>query len=304
MNAPTRLRFEADGPGTYYIDLAHQLSKVRRKLVRQGQNFAVHAGMLQDTNNESYIRINTAPQSWVVNTALRRARRMWNKSYRSAVREAGLGRITPKYWDWKVLLSSSHLASSAAQRLEAVDANGNPFPVGDWTYSKFVSEDIDWSDPNLTAAANRNADEFYAHIVGDHVPDTGNPNYWQSIGIIESWKDTRPQPDSNDPDMPADAQTDPLANLFDEADADDEKIDILTDVGDEPPYDEDQVPGDAASTGLERMAVAKVSTANPIVPVNGFMATHGLLEVVVTQALGNTGLFSLMLDVEPVGGIY
>jgi len=167
---PTRLRFETNGPGTYYIDLGKELSKVRRKMVRQGQNFAVHAGVLQDSNNDSYVRINTAPQSWVVNTALRRARRLWNKSYRTMIREAGLGKVTPKYWDWKVFLSESmrqaHLAGNV---LQAVDAAGTAYPAGEWAYSTFVSEDIDWSHPNLTANANRDADNFSAHIVGNHV---------------------------------------------------------------------------------------------------------------------------------------
>lgn len=302
---PTRLRFETSGPGTYYIDLAKELSKVRRKMVRQGQNFAVHAGVLQDSNNNSYVRINTAPQSWVVNTALRRARRMWNKSYRTMIREAGLGKVTPRYWDWKVFLNNDmRLAHDAGNVLSAVDASGTAFPAGEWAYSTFVSEDIDWTDPTLTATANRDADNFKAHIVGNHVSQAApHDAYWQSIGIIESWKDTRPEPDSDDPDMPADAEADPLANLFDEADADDEKMQILRFDGDNPPYDEDQVSGDSASTGLERMAVAKSSSSNPIVPIQGFMATHGLLQVVTTQT-GEAGNFSLLLDVEPVGGIY
>lgn len=303
MAQPTRLRFEANGAGTYYIDLAQGLSQVRRKLVRQGQQFAVHAGVLQDSNNGSYVRINTAPQSWVVNTALRRAKRMWDKSYRQVVREGGLGKNAyPKYWDWKVYLSDAHRTSSAGQRLTPVDGNGTAFPAGEWGYSRFISEDVDWTPATLAASGpNRDADMFEAHIVGDHAPQAGNPNYWDSIGIIESWKDTRPEPDADQPDMPTDAQSDPLANLFDEADADDERMDVLDHFGDAPPYDVDDVPGDG-STMLERMAMAKVSSANPIVHVPGFMAAHGLLEVVVTQ--DSAGLFSLLLDVEPVGGIY
>lgn len=305
MAQPTRLRYEADGPGTYYIDLAQGLSRVRRKLVRQGQQFAVHAGVLQDSNNQSYVRINTAPQAWVVNTALRRAKRMWDKSYRQVVREGGLGKNAyPKYWDWKVYLSDAHRTSSTAQRLIPVDANGTQFSGtgADWGYSRFISEDVAW-DQIPAAGANRDADMFEAHIVGDHAAQAGNPAYWDSIGIIESWKDTRPEPDADTPDMPTDAQTDPLANLFDETDADDEKMDVLDHFGDAPPYDVDDVPGDG-STMLERMAMAKTSTANPIVHVPGFMAAHGLLEIVVTQEAGNTGLFSLLLDVQPVGGIY
>lgn len=256
---PTRLRFETTGAGTYYIDLAKELSKVRRKMVRQGQDFAVHAGVLQDSNNGTYVRLNTAPQSWVTKTALRRARRMWNKSYRSMIREAGLGKVTPKYWDWKVYLNDAMRTGTV---LGAVDGAGNAFPAGEWAYSTFVSEDIDWTTAT-TGTENRDADNFKAHIVGNHVVQASNPHLWDSIGIIESWKDTRPEPDSDDPDMPADAESDPLANLFDEADADDEKMLVLRYDGDNPPYDEDQVPGDFGSSGLERMAVAKNVVCKP-----------------------------------------
>ena len=56
-------------------------------------------------------------------------------------------------------------------------------------------------------------------------------------------------------------------NLFDEADADDERLIHLIRDGDNPPYDEDRVPGDGSgATGLERMAMAATSSANPIVP--------------------------------------
>ena len=110
------------------------------------------------------------------------------------------------------------------------------------------------------------------------------------------------EPDRDDPDGVATVLTDPLANLFDEADADDEKLGIMLSDGDNPPYDEDDVPGDG-STGLERMAMAATSTSNPIVPFGGFIAPHGLIQVVATQSSGS-GVCTLLMDVEAVGGIY
>ena len=80
------------------------------------------------------------------------------------------------------------------------------------------------------------------------------------------------------------------------------KISRLDFDGDNPPYDEDQVPGDATGTGLERMAMAAVSAANPIVPFNGFIAPHGLIQVSATRA--SAGLVTVLMDVEAVGGIY
>lgn len=296
---PTRLRFEANIPDgtTAYIDLAKEMSKVQRKMVRQGQNFVIHGGLIQDANNDYTIRFNTAPQSWVVGTALRRGRKMWQTSYDQILKEGGIGRVKPKYWDWKVYLDQAH--AGGALTLEAKDAGGNSYPAGEWQYSKIVSEDIDWSSAALLSQANRDADNFTMHIVGDN---NGSASNWESVGLIHSWRRTRAQPYDDDPVVPSDIADDPLANAFDEADADDEKLDILRFDGDNPPYDEDQVPGDATGTGLERMAMSATSAANPIVPFNGFMAPHGLIQV--HASAGTPGLVTILMDVEAVGGIY
>ena len=272
------------------------MSKVQRKMVRQGQNFVIHGGLIQDSNDQYTVRFNTAPQSWVVGTALRRGRKMWQASYDQVLKEGGYGRVKPKYWDWKVYLDDNH--ANGGTVLEVVDAAGNPLPNGEWQYSKYVSEDIDWSSASLTSQANRDADNFTAHIVGASL---GAATNWTSVGLIESWRGTRPEPDDDQPNVPATAETDPLGNLFDEADADDEKLAFLDADGDNPPYSRSQVPGDGSS-GLERMAMAQTSSANPIVPFGGFIAPHGLIQVETTRV--GTGNVTLLMDVEAVGGIY
>ena len=298
---PTRLRFEFDSNGRTYIDLGREMSKVQRKLVRQGQNFVVHGGLIQDSNNEYTVRFNTAPQSWVVGTALRRARKMWELQYKQILSEGGLGKMKPKYWDWKVYLNQGHVQAGGASLLEAKDEAGTAYPAGEWTYSQFVSEDVDWSSLP-TATQNRNADEFLIHIVGDHLG--ASPN-WTSVGAIESWRDSRPSVDEDDPEVDVPTRdaimADPLVNLFDEADADDERLDHLASHGDAPPYDSKVVPG-TGPTGLERTAMAATSAANPIVPCNGFIAPHGLIEVQCSRA--SAGNVTVLMDVEAVGGIY
>jgi hypothetical protein len=297
---PTRLRFEYSLTGTAYIDLAKEMSKVQRKLVRQGQNFVVHGGLIQDSNDEYTVRFNTAPQSWVVGTALRRGRKTWERQYKQVMQEGGLGMMKPKYWDWKVYLSDDHRQAGGARLLEVKDADGNPYPAGEWGYSTFASEDVDWTV--ATVSRDRNADEFTAHIVGDHV---GSAPDWTSIGLIKSWKNSRPQPDGDDPEVGTTLGTnireDPLVNLFDEADADDERITHLVYHNDQAPYDEAGVPGDS-STGLERMAMAKTSAANPIVTFGGFIAPHGLIQLDNTRV--GDGNVTILMDVEAVGGIY
>ena len=300
LSMPTRLRFEFNSNGRTYIDLAREMSKVQRKLVRQGQNFVVHGGLIQDSNNEYTVRFNTAPQSWVVGTALRRARKIWELQYKQVLSEGGLGKMKAKYWDWKVYLNQGHRQAGGASLLEAKDEAGTAYPAGEWGYSYFASEDVDWSA--LPAGMNRDADEFTGHIVGDHLGAAPN---WTSIGLIESWRDSRPSVDDNEPEIDTstrnDIMTDPLVNLFDEADADDERLNHIADHNDAPPYDAKVVPGTGA-TGLERKAMAATSAANPIVPFNGFIAPHGLIEVHCSRA--SAGNVTVLMDVEAVGGIY
>ncbi len=299
---PTRLRFEFDSNGKTYIDLGREMSKVQRKLVRQGQNFVIHGGLIQDSNNEYTVRFNTAPQSWVVGTALRRARKMWELQYQQVMSEGGIGRaMKPKYWDWKVYLNQGHVQAGGGSLLEAKDEAGTAFATGEWAYSRFASEDVDWTAP--AGVSNRNADEFSLHIVGDHLG--ANPN-WESVGLIESWRDSRPIPDADTPDVSTTVRdqitADPLVNVFDEADADDERLEHLSSHNDSPPYSTTLVPGAGSSTGLERMSMSATSSSNPIVPFGGFIAPHGLIEVHSTRA--STGNVTILMDVEAVGGIY
>lgn len=312
----TRLRFSftpADaGDRMSYIDLAQCLSIQERKLHRQFRHYTVLGGLLQDSNNGTYLRINTAPVSWVTNVALRRGFRLWTKMNRQAM-EGQPGQVRPKYHDWKVYLNEHH--QQGAGQLIPQDAGGNGLVTGEWLYSKYVSEDPDQGALVASGLANPNnanmaPDQFYAHIVGPHIAGPGaatsSGDNWTSVGLIESWRDSRPQPDPDSPDINTQAELigDPLANLFDEGDTVDEVLQNLDITNDEPPYGQDDVFGarDGVSgnlANLQRQAMAMVSSANPIVPFNGFVAPCGLIQIHTTQA--TVGELTLLLDVDTQG---
>lgn len=298
----SRQRYLFDAPGTYYIDLFRSLSNQERKLFRQFQVANVHGGLIKDSNNESTVRINVAPDTWVTRTALRRGKRMWEKMLNEAM-EGADGLVKSKYTDYKVYLNS---ASASAYSELPVDASGATIPSGEWIYSKYHTEDIDWANPNLLTNSNREADTFNAHIVGEHI---GGPTDWSRIGLIRSWIDSRAQPaDHPQGNLPATVSTDPLVNLFDEADAADEIMASLRADNDEPPYDEDLHFGiDPANVNvsqgahLQRVAMAATqSGAGAIAALNGFSAICGLVQVVITQGVG-VGQVELILDVSMKG---
>jgi hypothetical protein len=123
--------------------------------------------------------------------------------------------------------------------------------------------------------------------------------------LVRSWLDTRAEPITNEPDFPNAALSDPLANLFDESDADDEVLERLRDDNDEPPYDENSVFGVGnGGTGvygdLQHVAMAATqSGAGQISALNGFSALNGLIQVHITQT--TSGEVEMILDVDMKG---
>lgn len=297
----SRQRYLFDQPGTYYIDLFRSLSAQERKMFRQHQVAHVMGGLIKDSNNESVVRINVAPDTWVTRTALRRGKRLFDKHIQEALEGAKLKNLKPKYHDYKVFLNN--VMGTGTQL--PVDADGHTIPSGEWVYSSYHSEDVDW---NVIATAgagqpsNRQADSFSAAIVGPHV---GSATDWTRVSLIQSWFDSRSQPQADDPVVETDVATDPLVNLFDEADAADEIIGSLNTDNDQPPYNRVAHFGNGQTTGahnnLQRVAFAATQTgAGQISALNGFSAICGLIEVHITQGVGS-GEVELLLDVSMKG---
>jgi hypothetical protein len=270
-------------------------------MFRQHQVAHVHGGLIKDSNNESVVRVNVAPDTWVTRTALRRGKRLFDKHINEATEASDLKSMKPKYHDYKIYLNN--VMGPATEM--PVDADGHTIPSGQWIYSEYHSEDVDW---NVIATAgagqpsNRQADSYSAMIVGPHV---GSATDWTRVGLMKSWFDSRAQPQVNDPPVPVSVISDPLVNLFDEADAADEIINSLRVVGDEPPYDVNSSLGIDQASGsqnnLQRVAFAATQTgAGQIAALNGFSAICGLIEVHITQGVGS-GQVELLLDVSMKG---
>jgi hypothetical protein len=216
------------------------------------------------------------------------------------IKETNVGNIKGKYHDFKILLDQEMGTSNT---LSAQDAAGNDLLGGDWDYSRFISEDVDWS--NLGTNANRDADEFHAMIVGNaHVGAVGN---WTKIGLIHSWAGSRPQADDEPDTISSNITTDPLVNLFDEADTDDEILSRLRGDNNGTPYEKASPPGaerayssTTPGVNLSRVAMAATQTgAGQVSALSGFKALCGLIQVHVTQT--TPGQAEILLDIVPKG---
>ena len=188
------LRYELTNSGSagtetsHYIDIAKDLSRLNRRLYRQGRDYhikrvsivssntiagftaidqTVIPGATALTNNAGRVTFGTVPESWHARAAWRRGFDTWNAHIKKAT-AAVANDIRPKYHDFKVYLSADMRTGSICNPL---DNGGNQANSGDWVYSKMVS-------PNGTTSA----DEFELHMLGGNVGSTGSLT---SVGLIQ-----------------------------------------------------------------------------------------------------------------------
>lgn len=260
---------------------------------RQKQICTVYGGFFVDSQGQR-IDINTAPMTWVTKRAVNRGFAMWRKMTAKSLEDAG-ATSKSKYRDFKVRLDNQHGVSNV---LHAVDAGSQDlFTVeGEWDYSTLITD-----DPDPVAGQPGDPSGFELMIVGPH---TGTPPNWTRVGLVQSWVASRPTPQTEEPNNIPDL-TDPLVNLFDASDALDNRLNVINQEGDERPYDETVVFGNASAAGgsnnLQRQSVA-VPTAmtQPVAPIHGFQALCGLVQLVVGSDT-DANEWELVLDVETKG---
>lgn len=301
----TRLRFSRSGGenAVYYIDLARELSRHHRKLHRQKMIYTVYGGYMVDNPGPSpaagRIDFNVAPDNWVTKRSINRGFSMWRKQLAIALQNAP-GVQKQKYSDFKILLDLN-MSSSGTNVLDTVDGKGQSlFNGGEWSYSLLTTQ-----DPSETAGVLDPADQFNLQICGN-AHSGADPN-WTRISLIKSWVDSRPIPQqgSTAPDYTAGHLGDPLQNLFDSSDTNDDVISRYEDENDVPPYDLDEPYGmlHTAGTGsnLQRVATGITTEgAGAICQIPGFRAINGLIQV----DWQSTTASEIVLDVESQGEMF
>jgi len=308
----TRLYFEIpDNNGStveHTIDLARELSKHHRRLVRQKQLFTVYGGIYQDSGTSedgpTNAYISTAPHYWVTKRAINRGFKSWRKQISSTM--SNTGERSGKWSDFKVLLDNASVASL----LSAKDASGEDLPSGEWDYTTLTMPRPDIDPDNDHGWESQLSDQFDLMITGRHLFSTSGtqPNFTK-VSLIQSWLDFRPLPNTGDePNDQGEDTTmgDPLNRLFLTGDTDeDEKIiEAIQDENDNPPYDLDLLYGSANNLGnggdLQMQCIVSPDSNTGVSAVAGFQALCGLIRIVVTGDTGTNGA-ALILDVESNG---
>ena len=261
----TRLSFELDGSSTQFIDIGLALSALNRRSYRAGVYYYVNS--VEIYNNETgVVDLHTAPDSYITKNA-------WNRGFKTFQKMNAMVDVPrPKFHDFKVYLSDLHRQTGslipALHGINGTWTNVNVTP-DDWDYSKLVSADDDGD-------SIQQADDMFMHLIGPHIGSSGN---WTSVGLIESYGDSRGQPPAEDPVLPSEARDDPLINLFDFS-SEEQLNDIITNLdldNESAPYDRN---GYVGSNVNNMQHVARIGTEVGVGRVgraSGFCAPFGLI---------------------------
>lgn len=285
--AVRHLRYEVTNSSTentetsHFIDLARDLSAINRRLYRQGRDYHIRkvtVTSINTPNNAGRISVSTVPNSWMAREAWKRGFENWNKQRKEAI---GTNPITPgKYADFKVHLSND---GKGATKLVPKDNGGNSVALGEWQYAVLHTPD-----------GTTSADDFTLHMLGAHVGSAGS---WQSIGLIQSYGETRTTVQSSDPNVPSTAKDDPLVNLFDHGTNDDEVLNEVNQDNDQPPYSVTDYPGD--NTNMAKPLVMQTGAlSDGRVVLGGFNAIAGLLEIECKSGLVDD-VFEVLVEIAP-----
>lgn len=257
--------------GTSYIDIAKDLSKVNRRLYRQGMSYVVQdiqigmqAGM--KTTDIYQISFSTAGNSWIVHNAWKKGFVAWQAQRREAL--AMLPSIKPKWDDFKVYLDAS---MEDGTTLDVYAGDGAVYQAGEWEYSKLVFDD------------DGTEKELKMHIIGaSNLADTNNES---GIGLIQEYADSRATVHIAAPDVETEASDTIYAKMLGTDEMSDMLVDNLENDNDVPPYDQDEYPGGSANADaacIQRIGSVNATMSTTTLP--GFVAECGLIKILTQES--------------------
>ncbi len=250
------------GNGNSFVDIAEGLSKVNRKLYRQGMEYAVgkvtfgyqaNPGQILNVSLGAY----TAGNTWTVHNAWKKAYAHWSAQQRTARRLIGQS-AKPTWEDFKVYLDDAHRIGTIP---DVLAGDNQAVQSGEWDYSRLIWE----ADNNVIG-------EMYLHLIGGDVSTTD----W---GLILGYQESRATVQPTDPELPVEFSNNMYALMAtDENLVADEVANNMEDENDQPPYDYDDYPGTDAncdSPWLQQFAAAAPGV--PVATLPGFVAQCGLI---------------------------
>lgn len=262
---------------TRYIDIARDLSKVNRKLYRQGMQYAI-AGItvISDVAGDPTaaptldFQVKTAGNTWVTQNAWTKGYALWRQMNKEVLDDNPS--VQGKWADYKVYLTED---MAAANTLDNLDGAGGTYPSNEWAISTYVVPQHDVNPADGTVLA---AEEWVAALCG---PDD-EPN--KRFSLIKAYEESRATVQDVAPNVPAALPTSFYLRLTDDGSQDPELAAVIEDANDQPPYSivDGDYPGGSgftvnASLTLQQREI--INSYQPNAHIGGFVANCGLIQV-------------------------
>ena len=273
-----------------YINIAKDLSAINRQLFRQARMYKVKSLTVIDNDQEKFVQVGIAPDSWVMRNAVKRAYERYNEMNAQVLDDQPS--LKARWSDFKPYLSPRHFMAEKGLggTIETPeDMNGNNLSYGEWEYAVFESPD-----------ATSSVDGYEVTVLGDH---SGSPGAFTHVGLIKSYGDARGTVNQQEPFVNAlAASNDPLVNLLDAGNQFDEIAENIIQHGDRPPYAMgnvgDDYPG-SRNNMPEELMIAEFNSSNTtegVQRVFGFNVPLGVIRLDHSTVSGNTN-FTVIVEV-------
>ena len=261
----TRLSFECTGNATQFIDIGLALSKINRRFARSGVYYYVNSVEVYNAD-PGIIDIHTLPDTYMTKNA-------WNYLF-SKYQQMNSLVDTPrgKWHDFRVFMTNLHRTTgSLSPSMHGINAASTEIDSNEtFHYSLFTTADDDGD-------AVQEADNFYVHMVGPHVGNSGN---WTSVGAIKSYNAARSQVSmAGTPIVNTDNPDDPILNMFDMSSEEflNDIADNLANMDDMPPYPAQYMLGEETDHMQHVARIGTETGINRIGRAAGFCAPFGLI---------------------------
>ena len=197
------------------------------------------AGIKVISSVNSSVIVRKLPSTWVFHNAWKKGMSAWRQMIDNATDEAGSQSIKGRFLDFKIFADAKHHNQGVSANLLPQtfdDSLGTvPAAVGQWQMS----------DITIPTQGTGAAVDFELIGVGPNLPGAGASTK-DAVSLVQGYADSRALPSPEDPNVPADTNTNWMLNMFDDGTAQDAAVTNMLEVtGDNPPY---PFEGDAAGT--------------------------------------------------------
>ena len=264
-----------------FIDLSSDLSRLNRKLMRQGYQYAVAGVTVTDdvgVVSALDVSISTAGNTWITQNAWTKGRALWDEMNQEVLDDNPS--VQGKWADYKVSLTEN---MAAANTIAALNGAAGALPGGyEWAKSTYV---VPQHDVDPATGLVQPALEFTACLVGpDDLPNG-------VFSLVKAYEDSRATVQDITPNVPTALPTSFYLQLTDDGSQDLELATVIIDQNDQPPYSMNAgaYPGGAAFTTSEattRVARGVKNDFTPTLHLPGFTAECGLLRIDAVRSVG------------------